>query len=119
MTYILFGGIMKSLKIIVLLLFFPTIIYSQSGWVQLNHGYPESQFEDIFFINENTGFVIGSQVILKTTNAGLNWVNTFSSSDTVTFFSIDSASSNIILAVGYRMFYNIGVAVIYRSIDGG
>lgn len=47
--------------------------YSQNWYEQLNGG--TNTFEDIFFIDENTGWVVGSQAIInKTTNGGGTWI---------------------------------------------
>jgi photosystem II stability/assembly factor-like uncharacterized protein len=33
--------------------------------------------KSVYFLNENTGFACGYNTVLKTTNSGVNWVNTF------------------------------------------
>ena len=49
------------------------ILHSQSGWFQLNSGTAQ-YFNDIQFINPNTGFIgADSSILLVTTNAGANW----------------------------------------------
>ena len=48
---------------------------AQSGWYQLNSG-TSGLIYSVFFTNENTGFVgLNYGVVLKTTNAGVNWVS--------------------------------------------
>lgn len=33
--------------------------------------------KSVYFLNENTGFACGYNTVLKTTNSGVNWINTF------------------------------------------
>jgi photosystem II stability/assembly factor-like uncharacterized protein len=45
-----------------------------SNWTEkFNFNSISANINDIQFINENTGYAVGSQNICKTTNAGLNW----------------------------------------------
>ncbi len=61
------------LKILLLLFYFPGILYSQ--WVQQYSG-TTSFLSKVRMLNTYTGYVIGdSSHVLKTTNGGLNWVN--------------------------------------------
>ncbi|MDD5362959.1 MAG: T9SS type A sorting domain-containing protein [Ignavibacteria bacterium] len=62
-----------KLLIIILFLIFHSVSYSQEGWVRQSTVTGATLF-NISFINFNTGYIIGdSSVILKTTNAGVNW----------------------------------------------
>jgi photosystem II stability/assembly factor-like uncharacterized protein len=60
-------------KIIYVLLFvsmFCNMIFAQSGWV-LQNPYPtSSMLFGVKFLNDNTGYMVGDRVILKTTNGG-------------------------------------------------
>lgn len=68
---------MRYLKLSILLLLFPAILFAQSGWV-LQHSGTNATLNDVFMINENTGYAAGNMgVILKTTNSGNNWSNIF------------------------------------------
>lgn len=59
-------------KISVLLL---TVSFSLSSqWFTQTSGV-NNTFKSVYFINENTGFVIGENLILNTTNAGATWNN--------------------------------------------
>lgn len=54
-------------------LFFVSSAFSEPAWQEVYSG--SRALYDVFFINENTGWVSGSDsVILKTTNGGLNWL---------------------------------------------
>jgi len=55
-----------------LLSFINSSIISQSGWYALNSG-TSSVLKSIFFINGNTGFMVGDGIVLKTVNSGSNW----------------------------------------------
>ena len=70
---------MKKLIIIILVLVASQNIFAQSGW-QWQNPYPTgSNLEKSFFIDENTGYVVGwDGLIIKTTNAGMNWIQQYS-----------------------------------------
>jgi photosystem II stability/assembly factor-like uncharacterized protein len=109
---------MRILKTGLLLIIIQTIFFAQSGWFQLNHGISSSIFYDVFFLNENTGFVVGPSRISKTTNAGLNWISVFSTTNNLVFYSIHSFNGSMIAAVGYGGSLN-PYAIIYISNNGG
>ncbi|MBM4159180.1 MAG: T9SS type A sorting domain-containing protein [Ignavibacteria bacterium] len=49
-------------------------IHAQSGWFYQNSG-TNFALNDVYFINENTGWIAGYSIVLKTTNGGLNWIS--------------------------------------------
>ena len=55
-----------------IILIFVSVVKSQPIWYPLNTGI-SNHLEDIYFIDDNTGFVTGIDTIIKTTNAGVNW----------------------------------------------
>jgi photosystem II stability/assembly factor-like uncharacterized protein len=64
---------MKNRVIISIVIFLSVRVgYSQGGWTQLNTGVSD-WFYSVAFFNENTGIVTGENLILRTTNGGLNW----------------------------------------------
>src|SRR5688572_27785418 len=64
---------MKFLKILMLLLIFQSVSFSQSGWVQQYSG-TNKRLLTCCFLNDLTGYVGGDKgTILKTTNGGNNW----------------------------------------------
>ncbi len=69
---------MRQIKFfLAVLILSQSIIFSQSGWYQVNSGTSMALFQPIF-LNANTGFVFGtngisSSIFLKTTNTGINW----------------------------------------------
>ncbi|RMI16989.1 MAG: T9SS C-terminal target domain-containing protein [Calditrichaeota bacterium] len=63
---------MKRFSIIVMLLSFFTIGYSQHGWVRQT-GVFWSFSEDLYFMDEDTGFVGCSSGLYRTTDGGQTW----------------------------------------------
>ncbi|MBN8584440.1 MAG: T9SS type A sorting domain-containing protein [Ignavibacteria bacterium] len=59
---------------IIFILFFANTIFSQ--WYAQNSG-TNYALKSVYFTNENTGYTCGYNTVLKTTNAGLNWINSF------------------------------------------
>lgn len=61
---------------IILLFTFSLLLYGfgyfQSGWFQQTSG-TNRNLNDLYFINSNTGWVVGDSIVLKTTNGGVNW----------------------------------------------
>ena len=51
-----------------------TALNANAQWIQQTTG-TTADLYGISFLNEKTGFVCGSGVILKTTNGGANWIN--------------------------------------------
>lgn len=81
--------------------------------------FPGSGFSlsDLYFIDENTGFICGQYAtgkIWKTTDAGTNWTEITKTSDNIDFknlYTIYAVNSNIIIAAGAQ--------AVYRSADAG
>ncbi len=74
---------MKKIIIFLIIDFIVSVMaYSQSGWNQINSGTSFSLY-DIYFFNPNTGLVLASNysldssIILKSTNAGINWFSIY------------------------------------------
>ena len=59
-------------QIFIFIFLFTGFLQSQTGWFVLNHGTGE-YFRNVYFINEQTGFIPNWKGILKTTNGGYNW----------------------------------------------
>jgi photosystem II stability/assembly factor-like uncharacterized protein len=71
------SGILAMRKFIlpVIILLLPVISFAQSGWYVQNSS-TANNLNDIFFINQNTGWAVGDNgTIVKTTNGGFSWYN--------------------------------------------
>ncbi|MCX6157241.1 MAG: YCF48-related protein [Ignavibacteriae bacterium] len=89
---------MKKLLVILVML----VAMNASGqWVTQ---YPYTAgvgLRDIEFINNNTGWICGDGIILKTTNMGVNWVQQIHPAPDKNLFSIHPVDSNIVFCVGW------------------
>lgn len=95
------------IKVLTLIIFIcANNLFSQSGWYEQNSG-TLSQLRDISFINNTTGFMVGNNIRLKTTNGGINW----------------QVISNIDGGLAVKFFdQNTGYVVedgVYKTTDGG
>ncbi len=63
-------------------------INSGQNWNKLNLG--STHFNDITFLNADTGFIVGQGRILKTTNGGNNWVITTTSIEFNSVFFVNN-----------------------------
>lgn len=108
---------MKTLILSIFLLF-PIIVQGQ--WVKYN-AYNQSTLEltDIQFVNQNTGFAVGSfpgdTVFVKTTNGGVNWVRNFLNTDT-TYIGYYNAIYFLNENTGFLCG---GSRYIYKTTNGG
>jgi photosystem II stability/assembly factor-like uncharacterized protein len=66
-----------KLKLKLLILFLSLLSFSklvsQTGWYPLQSG-TTNVLNSVFFINNNTGFMSGNSIVLKTLNGGTNWL---------------------------------------------
>lgn len=60
---------------IIFILFFSNCI-SQTGWV-VHSTQTNKVINDIYFVDANTGWVVGDSVVAKSTNGGINWIPQF------------------------------------------
>ncbi|HPO63783.1 MAG TPA: YCF48-related protein, partial [Candidatus Kapabacteria bacterium] len=103
---------MKNLiNFIIIFLLSGISIYSQQGWEQKSSGTADYLYS-IDFANENFGFICGANgTILKTTDAGDNWVAALSGTEN-SLYSLEFINENLGFAVGA-----FGTAL--KTIDGG
>ena len=109
---------MKTLTVIFLLLINCNIMFSQSGWTVQTSGTTDALF-DTYFFDMHTGIVIGgtatnTAVILRTTNAGINW-NPVNANTNILLRGVSFISASTGTAVGG----NFTSSVILRTTDGG
>ena len=63
---------MKTLIVTVLTLF-PVISFSQTSWYNQNSG-TNAILQDVFFVDQDYGWITGAHIILHTTDGGNTWV---------------------------------------------
>jgi photosystem II stability/assembly factor-like uncharacterized protein len=101
---------MKKIFFIIIFIYYLNPVYSQ--WIQQTSG-TTSSLTSVNFINENTGFCVGSgSTIIKTTNGGNSWILITSpvqvNFDYVKMFTVN----NVIIG-------SLGSNLIIRTTDGG
>jgi photosystem II stability/assembly factor-like uncharacterized protein len=105
----------KNILILALLLL---MRFTNSQWVQQYSGSNYTLFKDVFFINSNTGYVIGLDTsmmnytfIFKTTNNGLNWNN---------ISIVPNIAANSIYFTSELTGYSVGYGgKIFKTTNGG
>lgn len=112
---------MKNLLLSLLFLVLYSNLYSQNGWYQQYSSL--YKINDIYFLNENTGWATGdSGLVVKTTNGGNNWIN-ISTPPTHNLYSVHFINANTgCVAGGDRTFggssyYYSGS--VYKTTNGG
>jgi photosystem II stability/assembly factor-like uncharacterized protein len=93
-----------------LFLFFFISFQAKAQWFLKNPAIP-ANMNEIFFVSENIGWIVGKGFILKTTNDGVNW-NYQAISQTVNLKAVFFIDENLGWAVGAD-------GKILSSIDGG
>lgn len=103
---------MARIKVVVIsfiIIFFITK-FANAQWNNINSGVSDFLFGE-YFLNNDTGFVYGDGVVLKTTNGGVNW-----NSSTTSITSQYTAMSFVNDSIGFL----IGTGgVILKTVDGG
>ena len=98
-----------------------TIINTTNGgisWGIQNSGYPDHLIDDMFFLNNNTGwcvvndFIYTSSKVIKTTNGGLNWNTAAVMDSSIVFSCIAFVNSSTGFISGFS-------GLIYKSTNGG
>jgi len=101
---------MKTFYILFLLLFSSSFIFPQ--WTNLNPVPNGNTLRSVFFIDDNTGWMVGSDgFIIKTTNAGVDWIEQISGTTTY-LKSVEFVDENNGWAVGES-------GLILKTTDGG
>lgn len=110
----------KLTYLFILLLVIPLSLKSQTGWQTVTSP-TTTNLSSVFFINSNTGFIVGGEaysnmnlVILKTTNSGQNWIIIY---QTYTKGLEDILFVNSL--TGYAVGGNYPVSIILKTTNGG
>lgn len=89
------------MKITAIILFFITLSITKAQWVTQNSGTTANLY-DIEFLNRNTGWALGDGgTVIKTTNGGVNWINSPNPATGRPLSSIHIVDSNTIYFVGW------------------
>jgi len=113
---------MKKLILILIFLFISNVALSQSGWIVYPTGV-NGTLRDVYFINANTGWVVGdTTAVFKTTNGGLTWVK-----QTITYvtdtklYSVKFINANTGYAAGghHSGYYDFYYTYIFNTTNGG
>lgn len=87
----------------------------QHGFVYHNvTGYDNNNFYSVFFLNQNTGWIGGNGIVLKTTNGGENWINQLTT-HAIKVRSIQFTNGN----TGWFCGDSLAGGKIYCSTNGG
>jgi photosystem II stability/assembly factor-like uncharacterized protein len=87
--------------IFAIICFHISLLSADAQWHFQNSG-TTSVLRDIEFINENTGWICGSDgTILKTTNGGINWIQQSNEATGKSLYGIFPVNANVVYCVGY------------------
>ena len=77
-----------------------TTIVEKEGWYALTSEYSNYSLYSVYFVNENNGYIVGSDgLIIRTTNSGLKWTRQ-TSGTTNDLMSVFFVNENIGYAAG-------------------
>lgn len=104
---------MRFTFLILFILFLALANTVSSQWIHQQSGTTAALW-DVKFINNNTGFISGQGRILKTTNAGENWIHLTIPPESLNkpLYCIHPVNENVIYCVG-------GFTTIIKSTNGG
>ncbi len=73
---VIFANIQKNMssRLVTIIILFSSVTFSQ--WYPQTAG-TNYELRSVFFTDQNTGYICGYNRVLKTTNAGENWISTF------------------------------------------
>ncbi|MBP9096877.1 MAG: T9SS type A sorting domain-containing protein [Ignavibacteria bacterium] len=98
----------------IILFLFTFLFYTQTSEAQwyVQQSGTTSPLYDIEFLNKNTGWCSGEGIILKTTNGGINWINSLNDAPIKPYYAIYPVDSHVVYAAGpFR--------TIIKSTNGG
>ena len=103
---------MKS-KILLLsvLIILPSFSNSQNAWNWQQPPATSVDFFSSYFLNQNTGWFAGEGTVVKTTNGGINWINSILPVHVDWINSVSFGSEDVGIATGYNK--------LYKTVDGG
>lgn len=105
--------------LLALTLFFIVQQFSFSQWQTYDLGIEDfsENLYDVFFVNDNIGWIVGNNTILKTTDGGDNWIQQTPAVANTRFYGVYFKDENNGWAVGKSVTGTAGR--IHYTIDGG
>ncbi|MES2559124.1 MAG: YCF48-related protein [Bacteroidota bacterium] len=104
----------QLLKIVLMVVMLQVACKVSAQWVPQTSGAANSILTDVVFLNKDTGFVTGGEVMLKTVNGGTTWTPKATQLGLEGLFFTDK---NTGFAVGLSG--KTGNAVMYKTVDAG
>lgn len=107
---------MRKILILIIFVIFASVVYPQTGWINLNSGV-SYELRGLYFLNENTGWITGfSSNVIKTTNGGNTWItqNAFSTGGYICVYFYNEQTGWVGGGHGTN-----GVGVICKTTNGG
>jgi photosystem II stability/assembly factor-like uncharacterized protein len=99
-----------------------SISFSQTGWFSQQSGTTNNLY-DVYFVNAQTGWVVGDSAILKSTNEGLNWIRQdfYYLGMKCVFNSVKFLNENTGFVAGghHSGYYDFYYEYIFKTINGG
>ncbi|MFA7361667.1 MAG: YCF48-related protein [Candidatus Kapaibacterium sp.] len=92
---------MKKLILLIVMILNVSLLISNgySQWMLQNTG-STTDFHSVKFINKNTGWICGTGVIAKTTNAGINWIQQIHPATNKRLDRLSAIDSNTVYCIG-------------------
>ncbi|MFA5012328.1 MAG: YCF48-related protein [Ignavibacteria bacterium] len=108
---------MKKFLVIMILLIC-NIVSSQPGWYSQNSE-TNRNLKSLYFVNSNTGWVVGDSIVLKTTNGGQNWISqTLPVQATIN--SVHFLNENTGFLAGDNNYYSYVIGTyVFKTTNGG
>jgi photosystem II stability/assembly factor-like uncharacterized protein len=103
---------MKYLSLIIITFSFLSQSFGQ--WTPLNSG-TNYQLQEVYFINQDTGFVVGLDKVFKTTDGGSSWQVSHNGSQIVSGVYFTNDTNGYVVGIDV----NLGNTVILRTTDTG
>ena len=116
--------LLQTLWLPLIFLVIPLESEAQNGWVRYHTGYSFA-INDVFFINNSTGWAVGGHYILKSTNGGVNWqrqadTNTFPQGSNLRTVFFVNESTGWAAGGAYTTFpFCIDISILLKTTNSG
>lgn len=101
------SGLIKKYCFFIFIILF-TVNIANAQWYSQSYN-TMSKLSDVYFINENTGWICGDDMVLKTTNSGTNWQKT----------NLTGINNSIRFINSLTGFVASNNGKLYKTINGG